>query len=95
LTIHVDQDGLIRRHDYTATAFGQWVRAAQLLDGYKSFDGLLVATHRRVHPRLPARHIAAWPTLVSIDIHHVAAAQRQTVLDGGVTKRRTLHLQTD
>lgn len=43
-TIHVDQDGLIRRHDYTATAFGQWVRAAQLLDGYKSFDGLLVAS---------------------------------------------------
>lgn len=61
-TIHVDQDGRIRRHDYTATAFGQWAHAAQLLDGYRSFDGLLVATHRRVHPRLPAGHIAAWPT---------------------------------
>jgi hypothetical protein len=81
-TIHVDQDGRIRRHDYTATAFGQWAHAAQLLDSYKSFDGLLVATHRRVHPRLPAGHIATWPTLVSIDIHHVTAAQHQAILGG-------------
>lgn len=69
--LHVDADGLIRRHDYTALAFGRWARAAQTLDAYRSFGDLLVATRRRVTPRLAGR-TAAGPTLVWIEIDHVS-----------------------
>lgn len=65
--LHLDEDGLIRRHDYTAFAFGRWARAAQLVDGYRDVDGHAMATRRRVHPRLAGRPLAAI-TLVSIDI---------------------------
>lgn len=30
-TVHIGPDGLIRQHDYTATAFGMWARAAQVI----------------------------------------------------------------
>jgi hypothetical protein len=68
--LHVDGDGLIRRHDYTALAFGRWARAAQTLHAYRSFDGLLVATRRRVTPRMAGRSTSR-PTLVWIEIDHV------------------------
>lgn len=68
--LHIDADGLIRRHDYTALAFGRWARAAHTLDAYRSFDGLLVATRRRVTPRVAGR-IAPGPTLVWVEIDHV------------------------
>lgn len=70
-SIHVDDTGLIRRHDYTALAIGRWARAAQILDGYVEFDGLRVATERVVHPRLPGAVSPTWPTLVWIRIHDV------------------------
>jgi hypothetical protein len=71
--LHVDDDGLIRRHDYTAHAIGRWARATQTVDEYRPFGGLQVATRRRVTPRL-----AGWPlpepTLVWIDISEVKPA---------------------
>lgn len=69
--LHVDGHGLIRRHDYTALAFGRWARAAQTLDAYRPFDGLLVATRRRVTPRIAGRS-ASGPTLVWIEIDDVS-----------------------
>ena len=68
--LHIGPEGLIRRHDYTALAFGRWARAAQVLDGYRSFKGLLVATDRRVKPRLLSRP-APCPTLVWIRIDEI------------------------
>jgi hypothetical protein len=66
-TIHVDPSGLIARHDYTALAFGRLATATQVLSEYIDVDGLVLATRRRVHPRVwPQRHR---PLLVWIDIH--------------------------
>lgn len=66
-TLHIGRDGLIRRHDYTATAFGTWARAAQVITSYQSFDGVPIGTVRRVTPRL-SRPLPI-PTLVWIQIH--------------------------
>ncbi|MGO8967789.1 MAG: hypothetical protein ACLQGN_30430 [Mycobacterium sp.] len=71
--LHIDDDGLIRRHDYTARAVGQWARATQTLNEYKSFGGVSVATRRRVTPRLAGRSVPA-PTLVWIRIDEVRPA---------------------
>lgn len=66
-TIHIDPSGLIERHDYTALAFGRLATATQSLSDYIDVDGLLLATRRRVHPRIwPNRRR---PLLVWIDIH--------------------------
>lgn len=67
--LHVDERGLIWRHDYTARDFGRWARASQRVGDYREFDGVMVATRRRVYPRLwPHR-----PLLVWIDVHAAAA----------------------
>lgn len=71
-TLHIGSDGLIRRHDYTATAFGTWARAAQTITSYKSFDGVPIGTLRTVTPRL-GRPLPV-PTLVWIQIHSVRLA---------------------
>ena len=66
-TLHVGPDSLIRRHDYTATAFGIWARAAQAIEGFETVDGVPMGTVRRVTPRM-GRPLPA-PTLVWIRIH--------------------------
>lgn len=71
--LHIGRDGLIRRHDYTATAFGTWARAAQAISSYETFDGVPVGTARRVTPRL--KRPIPFPTLVWIDIHSVRLAR--------------------
>lgn len=68
-TLHIGRDGLICRHDYTATTFGTWARAAQGITSYKSFDGVPIGTIRRVTPRLGQP--LPIPTLVWIQIHSV------------------------
>lgn len=68
-TLHIGRDGLICRHDYTATAFGTWARAAQVITSYQPFDGVPIGTDRRVTPRL-GRPLPI-PTLVWIRIHSV------------------------
>lgn len=76
--LHIDPEGLIRRHDYTALAFGRWARAAQIVGGYRSFAGVLVATDRRVSPRLLGRP-APTPTLVWIRINQVRVASETEI----------------
>jgi hypothetical protein len=52
--LHLDDRGLIARHDYTALGFGRWARAAQGCRWHAEIDrGIVTATQRRVHPRLP------------------------------------------
>ncbi len=69
--LYVDEEERVRRHDYTALAFGRWAWAAQYLTAYRQFDGLSIATQRRVFPRLPGGRRARWPALVWIDVHDV------------------------
>jgi hypothetical protein len=47
-TIHLDDAGLIVRHDYVAEAFGRWARGVHRSSRFESFDGLPVPTRRRV-----------------------------------------------
>lgn len=69
-TLHVGATGLISRHDYTATAFSARAHAAQMASSYLTFDGVPIATRRRVTPRIRGRRL--WfPELVWIDIHDV------------------------
>lgn len=68
-TLHVAEDGLIVRHDYTATAFGSWARAAQRVHGYRTLGGIPVATQRVVTPHMGPRRPA--PVLVWIEVHAV------------------------
>ena len=71
-TVYIGPDGLIRRHDYTATAFGVWARAAQVITDYECFDGVPIGTTRRVTPRV-GRPLTG-PTLVWIRIHSARLA---------------------
>jgi hypothetical protein len=70
--LHIDEHGLIRRHDYTALHFGRWAKASQTVGTYRQFDGLMVATRRRVHPQRWPHH----PLLVWIDVHSCEAVPR-------------------
>ncbi|HVM39667.1 MAG TPA: hypothetical protein VM618_02670 [Acidimicrobiia bacterium] len=72
--LHVDGHGLVRRHDYTAETFGRWARASQSLDGHTEFGGLVVATKRRVTPRLVGRRLPG-PGLVWIDVAAVRVSR--------------------
>lgn len=66
--LHIDEQGLIRRHDYTALDFGRWARATQTVAGYRRFDGFTIATRRRVYPRTwPYRPPLVWINVVSAE----------------------------
>jgi hypothetical protein len=67
-TLHLDAGLRIRRHDYTAEAFGPWARAAHYLDRWCDFDGFWVPTRRRVFPRRADGHRRAGPLLLWIDV---------------------------
>ncbi len=67
-TFYFGEDGLLRRHDYTAEVFGPWARAAHRCWDHASFDGLVVATRRKVTPRRRSNRPAAAPTLVWIEL---------------------------
>jgi hypothetical protein len=68
--LHIDADGRIRRHDYTAEPISRYAHASQHLAGYERFGALNLATARRVVPRIGGRALER-PTLVWIDIHDV------------------------
>ena len=73
--LHIDNEGLIRRHDYTALDFGRWARASQEVDEYQQFGGIAVATRRRVRPRLwPHRPLLVWIDVLSVDVIPAAGA---------------------
>lgn len=70
-TFHVGPDGLIRRHDFVAEPVGRWAAAALHCDGHRDFDGLVLATRRRVHPRGPGGLVLARPTLLALDFDEI------------------------
>ena len=66
--LHVDERGLIRRHDYTALDFGHWARASQTVGAYRQFDGFTIATRRWVYPRTwPHRPRLVWINVLSAE----------------------------
>lgn len=69
--LHLDDRGLIRRHDYTALAFGRLARAAQHVARHEWCGPVRVPLERRVVPRIGAIAIPG-PTLVWIRISDVS-----------------------
>jgi hypothetical protein len=65
---YIDEDGIIRRHDYTAEPIGGWARAAHYCHDHQSFDGLVVPTRRLVYPRRGDNHRRSRPRLVWIEV---------------------------
>jgi hypothetical protein len=70
-TLYVDAAGLIRRHDYVAEPVGRWAHAAHYCHDHRHFDGLVLPTRRRVHPRGPGGRSLPHPVLVALDIDHI------------------------
>ena len=66
---YFDRNYLLRRLDYTAEVVGRWARAAHICENYQNFDGIKVATIRRVRPLFFSNNPLPGPTLVAIDIH--------------------------
>lgn len=50
-TLYFDPKGLLRRLDYTAEVAGSWAVAAHYCVQHRDFEGIVVATERRVYPR--------------------------------------------
>jgi hypothetical protein len=69
---YLDESGLIRRHDYTAEPIGGWAKAAHYCLEHQTFDGLVVATQRRVYPRRGDNRRREHPRLVWIDMPSAA-----------------------
>ena len=71
---YFDDQGLLRRNDYTAEVFGGWAKAAHYCWDQERFDGLVVPTRRRAMARRrngkPVRAFA----VVTIAISDVALA---------------------
>lgn len=70
--LYFDEQLRLRRHDYTAEAFGRWAKASHYCTSHRSFSGLLVPTRRRVYPRKRNNHPRGWPLLVRIDVERAA-----------------------
>jgi len=67
--LHIDEERLIRRHDYTALDFGRLARASQEVGEYRQFGGIAIATRRRVRPSLwPHRPLLVWIDVHSVDV---------------------------
>jgi hypothetical protein len=69
-------DGLLRRHDYTAEVFGSWAKAAHYCYDHRSFSGLVVPTRRRVMPRRRNGRPVEPVKVVSILFHDVTLRPR-------------------
>ena len=76
-TFYFDSEGLLRRHDYTAEPFGTWANSAHYSTGHKEFDGVVVATSRRVVPRSTRSNRARpGPTLVRLELEDLQVSPR-------------------
>jgi hypothetical protein len=78
---YLDEDGLIRRHDYTAEPIGGWAKAAHYCFDHQSFDGLTVPTRRLVYPRRADNRPRSRPRLVWIEISDVKVVPLERALD--------------
>jgi hypothetical protein len=71
---YVGEDGLIRRHDYTAEEFGAWAASAHYWLDHHAFDGLIVPRKRRVLVRRSDGRSRRHPLLVWINVQDVSRA---------------------
>ncbi|WP_163805610.1 hypothetical protein [Mycolicibacterium anyangense] len=70
-TFYVDDDGLIGRHDFRAEPVGTWANATLLCSQYRTIDGLVFPTQRRVLARGPRHSVMSLPTLLALDFDEI------------------------
>jgi hypothetical protein len=68
--VYFGEDGLVRRHLYTVDVLGG-APGTNYAAGYKSINGLMVATRRRILAYNEARQKVDEPILVSIDLDDI------------------------
>jgi len=66
---HFDEStGLLRQHDYTPDAIGQWAKAAHVVLKHSESDGIPYTASRRVTPRKRDGRPSSLPVLVWIEV---------------------------
>lgn len=68
---YFDDEGKLRRLDYTAEVFGSWAKGAHYCYEHKRFSEILVPTRRKVFPRRRDNRPRSHPTLVWIEVDDV------------------------
>ena len=71
---YFDSDGLLRRHDYMPEVLGTGPfahSAAHYSSEYRTFDGIMVPTRRRVYPVDERGNVAEEPFIVTIDLDKI------------------------
>jgi hypothetical protein len=79
--VYVGDDGLIRRHDYTAEEFGAWAASAHYWFDHHAFDGLIVPRKRRVLVRRSDGRSRGHPILVWINVLDVSRVSGEAQSD--------------
>lgn len=69
-TLYVDDQGLIKRHDYDVEIAGN-TPGAHYVGGYAEVQGIMFPTERRIFPRQPDGQSMAEPLVVSIDLSDI------------------------
>jgi hypothetical protein len=69
-TLYVDDNGLLKRHDYDVEIAGS-TPGAHYVGGYIDVKGLKFPTERRIYPRQPDGRSLAEPLVVSIDLSDI------------------------
>ena len=69
-TLYVDDQGLLKRHDYDVEIAGN-TPGAHYVGGYVDVQGIKIPTSRRIFPRQPDGKPMAEPLVVSIDLSEI------------------------
>lgn len=70
-TLYIDDDGLLRRHDYDVEIAGG-TPGAHYVHDYVQVEGVAIPTRRRIFPRGEDDRAAPEPLVVSIDLSGIA-----------------------
>ena len=70
-TYYFDEDGLLRRLDYSVDILGGGP-AVNYPSGYREFDGIMVPTRRRIYVRRPDGTPVPGPVSVAVDVTNAA-----------------------
>jgi hypothetical protein len=69
---YFDDQGLLRRHDYTPDVVASFANAAHLVSGHREVDGLVFGTNRHIVPRAPGGRPLPGPDVVWIELDSIS-----------------------
>lgn len=71
-SFYFDDEGMLRRNDYTAQVVGGFARGAHFASGHRAFDGIVFPTSRLVLLRAPGGRPLPAPAVVTIELDSIA-----------------------